>query len=200
MKTKLLLSLLAISIGSLCYAESKVIPEAQKLHLDLYTIQFTLAELNEDFQMMEIFPTNVTTATNATVEYKPMSEEKHRLIAEALMKRKQNGELTDQSPALAQASPIVDRVKKSNPSYSSFATIYTKPGAEFSTENLKGKFDSKSNTLNILEMNLPEYEITQPLTIAANSSEWTALFFGGKIISGKEKKYCVLVKTYAPQK
>jgi len=98
--------------------------------------------------------------------------------------------------------PSIQRIQDSEAIYINLATIHTALDVEFSVNNgdLKGKLDSESNTLDILKLKLPEYDLSSPVTIEISTHEWHALFIGGKIVDGKEKKYCVLVKSYNPKK
>ncbi|QBG47668.1 hypothetical protein EGM51_09775 [Verrucomicrobia bacterium S94] len=98
--------------------------------------------------------------------------------------------------------PTIERVENSGANFTTLTTIYTALNKEFScdTGDVKGKLDSESETIDILKLKIPDYEITDPFTIEAKSTGWSTFFLGGKIVEGKEKKYCLLVKTYAPKK
>ena len=174
MKTKLVLAVLVVAISSFGISETTPIPEAKELHQDLYTIQFTLAELEEDFLVGYEWP------TNSSVTYRKGG---------------------DTTPAVPK-NPMIEKILQANPTYTNFATIHVSPDVEFSERNgdLKGILDSKSNTLNILQMNLSDYGITTPHTIALNSEEWMPVIFSGTNVDGKKRTYCMLIKSYAPKK
>ena len=99
-------------------------------------------------------------------------------------------------------TPSIQSIQDSEAEYVNLATIHTALDVEFSVNNgdLKGKLNSESNTLDIFKLKLPEYDLSSPVTIEISTQEWHSLFIGGKVVDGKEKKYCVLVKSYNPKK
>ncbi len=201
MKLKASILILGIVISSFGASELKVIPEATNLHPDLYTIQFILADLDENFQLNPLLQTTNIFMSSQTKFYSSemseLSEEKSKMVADFLMKKQQN---TKDGGNTNPTSAMVDQIQKSNPEYSNFATVHVSPDIEFSGRDgdVKGKLDSESNCLDILHLKIPDYGLIDPLTIAINTTEWHTLFISGKIINGKEKKYCLLVKSYKP--
>ena len=97
---------------------------------------------------------------------------------------------------------ILERIENSKAIFTNLATVHTSPNIEFSVKNgdIKGVFDLESNTIDILKMKLPEYDLSKPITMAINTHAWHTIFFNGKIVEGKEKKYCILIKCYGPKK
>ena len=181
MKMKLLLSVLVITINSFGSAEPIPIPEANELHPDLYTIQFTLAELKEGFQAGFAWPTN-SPVTSTT------------------MPQEIEGKVTiNYDPAYS----LVGDIQRSNPTYSNYATVHVSPGESFSIKNetLKGVFDLDSGTLNDLHIKLKEYKAIELSAIAVDAMTWHVIVIGGYIgQDGKEDKYAILIKLYEPKK
>ena len=171
MRLATLLAAIGLSVSSF----ASDIPEARKLHPDLYTIQFTLALLNDDFKM----PDCSTSSAPTTKYVQPAGDPK--------------------SPdAAAEASAVIVQIRKSNPKYAGFATIHLNPGDEFSDGSgaLKGMWDARSNTLKILKLELPEFGIEKPITVTVDDKQWNFVFLS----DGKGKRYCLLVKSYGPTK
>ena len=185
MKTKILLTSLFLSINSFGTTETKPIPEAGKLHSDLHTIQFTLAELSEDFQIGYEWPTNAPLVN---------LDKQEMLPAEIIY-------LSSESKPV-KSSPLVERIIKSNPTYTNLATVYITPDEAFSEKKggIKGIFNSKSQSLDIFQITVPGYGIIKTVTFDARPGKWHVLILGGKIIDGKEKKYAILIKCYEPEK
>ena len=164
MKIKLLLILLLLSINSFGVSKSKSIPEATKFHSELYTIQFTLAVLSEDFQLI------------------PPSEEE--ITNYVSLGRKSS-----------KKDPQVERIVKSNPTYTNLETVFITPDKSFNKGVVEGVWNSKSRTLKISQITIPNYGIIKNVTLSANLGEWHSL-----IVGGKEQKYAILIKCYEPKK
>ena len=109
-------------------------------------------------------------------------------------------EMYNKSDPYAELS--IQSIQNSEATFINLATIHTARDVEFSGNNgvVKGKLDSESNTLEILQLVLPNYEMKDPTTVAVSSDKWMKMLYGGRIVDGKEKKYCVLIKCYPPTK
>ncbi|MCF7818644.1 MAG: hypothetical protein K9M54_12270 [Kiritimatiellales bacterium] len=163
---------IALSLTVCSFASE--IPEAREFHPDLYTVQFTLAEFPNDFEM------ETKSERQAFLNYSSLS--------------------TAERAALK--SDIIKRIQSSEAKYTNLATIHSESGKPFSGENgvVKGILDSESNTLDILNLEIPNYGTLDPLKIDMKSNDWFTMFLVGKIVDGKEKKCCILIKCYPPKK
>ena len=198
MKMKSLFAVSVIAISSLVSAGPKEIPEASDLHPDLYTIQFTLAHVSDDFDMTPPAFTNTSYIVNGqSFDPSKMTEEEIREYANELMRKKQSGELPQKTKAQDYIQNQISLIQKSNPKYSNFATIHVEPGTEFSTqdERLKGKFNLESHILENINIKLNDYPPVDLSAIAIDTTSWHSIG-----VSGRGNKYFILVKLYEPQK
>lgn len=178
---------------SLCsFGESVVKPilGATKFNSDLYTIQFTLAELSDDFEAPQpwLDTNSVISVTNYIAPAKRGEEiQSDNMIID---------------PALPKASyDISEQIRLSNPSYTNFATVYAAPDQKFSSANggVKGTFDLKNKILKDLQIKFKEREIN--VDGIAISNEWHCIIIGGWFDNdGKMKNYAIMIKSYPPQK
>lgn len=177
---RLITTIIALGLSVSSFASD--ILEAKELHPTLHTIQFTLAELSGDFEM----PDFSTFAPQTNYVQKVGNQQFSSADTQA----------SDPSQA------IITEIIKSNPDYTSVATLHLSPGDAFSDENgiVIGNWDSESDTLNISKLKLPEYEISNPVTMAISTMKWHAMYLSGKIKDGKEIRYCLLIKSYEPVK
>ena len=173
---KIKTTILALSISTFAFAVD--IPEAGKLHPEKFTIQLVVAELPSDFDANALHD-----------QYMP----------------KDFGQLSEKEKwdaIYAHKKAIIDQIKKSDGKISTCVTIHSKAGVEFSDDNgiIKGKLDSESNTIDIIQLDIPDYGTTKPLTIDAKPNQWFSMILGRKHFDKEKRNYCVLIKCYPPAK
>ena len=196
MRTPLLALLL--SFCSLAFGELQPIPEASQLHPELYTIQFTLAHVSDDFEMTPPSFTNSSYIVNGkSFDPSKMTEEEIREHVNELMRKKQSGELPQRTDAQDYIKYQRTLIQKSNPTYSSFATVHVESGKEFSVNEgcIKGLLDLEANTVDNLKIKYKDYPPIELSAIAIDTRSWHTIGIGGR-----GEKFFILIKLYDPQK
>ncbi|NLX26472.1 MAG: hypothetical protein GXY61_11040 [Lentisphaerae bacterium] len=187
------------------------IPEAKKLHPELYTIQFTFARFPT---MDSIFMTNKE-RNRAYGEYENFLEEledegeleseEYENLLEELGSEEQ---LEDEDREMARSllygrvmhKALINHIESSKEvEYIDLATIYTRSGERFTEANskVKGLLDVESKTLDIFEYNFPkESDNTKSTIIRLRLNKW---YDGGWSQYGdwKNPGY-LLIKCYPP--
>lgn len=190
MKIKFMFAALSLSLCSFGESISNPTLEATELDTDLYTIQFTLAELSDDFEMPP--PWTDTNNTNIVTGYSvPPNETEVTQYESTLI-----------YPALPDPNPdISELIRLSNPSYTSFATVHVAPDKEFSSPNgeVKGTFDLKNRVIRNLQIKFMDREL--PVGGLAIRNTWHSMMISGWFgTDGTKKNYALMIKSYPPQK
>ena len=187
---KFMLATLSLSLCSFGESISNPTPDATELDSDLYTIQFTLVELSDDFKMPT--PWTETNNTYTVTGYSvPPNETEVTQYESTLI-----------NPAPPDSNPgISELILLSNPSYTSFATVHVAPGEEFSSPNgeVKGTFDLKNRLIRNLQIKFMDREL--PVGGLAIRNTWHSMMFSGYPgTDGARKDYALMIKSYPPQK